>query len=186
MNRIRNGRLLLVTLALWTGCAESGRDRLLGSWNGRPQTAAERNARLIGGDAAPTVVEALSNAREDGKLLAAAAANDAELIWTQFDFGIRLRFARDGQIEMSLEDGSQPIVGKWWVVDEAGERMMIEIEVAPPPSDEEQAEDDARRVDRRRFRVLWHGDDAEGGGFSLDHDNANPRLGSLYFRPAEE
>ena len=185
MNRVCHWRLLLVSLALWTGCAESGRDRLIGTWYGRPQTAAERNARLIAGDVPPAAVLPLPPSGEEGAPSGAAEESPTELIWAQFDFGIRLRFARDGQVEMSLEDGSQPIVGKWWVVDEAGERMMIEMEVSLPPAGDEQGKSDARRVDRRRFGVLWHNDDTQGRGFSLDHDNANPRLGSLYFRPAE-
>ena len=184
MNICGGRRLVVLSLALLAGCADSGRDRLVGTWQGRPQSAEERNARLIKGvAAAPDVaVDHDKGAGNDAADRIASGDGQGQLIWERFDFGIRLEFAADGRVEMSLDDGSQPIVGNWWVTDESIDRMIIEIEVASQPTDPRQADDARPPVDRRRFGVRWHGGQRRDMGFSLDHESANPRLGSLYFQ----
>ena len=184
MNPSCDHRLLVLSLALLAGCADSGRDRLIGTWRGRPQSAEDRNARLISGDAAAPNAAPQSDdaARGDAAAVGVGDDVDGKLIWEHFDFGVRLKFGADGNVEMSLDDGSQPIVGNWRVADESSDRMIIEIEVASPRTDSRQAEDERPHVERRRFGLRWHGNGRHDQGFSLDHENANPRLGSLYFQ----
>ena len=172
----------LLSLILLTGCVNSQHKQLVGTWIGGPQSAEQRNMRLIR-DAAGGAVSAASVQGEGSPADPTSGSQDEPsdsrvLIWEQFEFGIRLTLAADGTAAMSLADGSQPKRGTWRIVESLGRRILIQISASESDVDAEPA--------ARRFRLVLHRQDGEVVGFSLDHDGADPHLGSLFFERAEQ
>lgn len=147
--------------------------RLEGVWVGRPDTAAaaaERSARLKaeqqGASDSPTAVPV------DQPPPAAKGRTELE----QHDLAIRLDFAADGHVTMSLGDGSERLDGTWRIVSllpPDGAEIEINLKQDGEPTE-------AARREKRRFIIDFQKHD-EQAGFTLVEKGADPQFGRLYF-----
>lgn len=177
---IRSTASLFVLAALCllaTGCQQSVSTRLVGAWQGRPDTtaaAAKRSAELkakerkLAGDDA---VAAPTDAESDET----PAKTDLEL----HDLAIELTFAENSEVSMSLGDGSQPLNGTWRVVEILPPRGA-EIEISLAEIKTEATDKPAPPSEKRRFIVDFQGDDP-ASGYTLVEKGADPQFGRLYF-----
>lgn len=190
---------LLLLLLCVTGCGTTAmEEQLLGTWVGRPDSAAEREVRV------PSPV----SLQQDPSAVAQQTVDPAEPVSTKtsegekpdpnrtdleaFDFRITLRFATGGEVEMWVGDKQDQLNGTWHLLSEEGSRAQIEIaaerldEMQPPPQQLAKSGDknavEASKVEppkeQRRFELLM---EPEAHGFTLREVGADPRFGWLYF-----
>lgn len=162
---------------LATGCQQSVSTRLVGAWQGRPDTtaaAAKRSAEqkakersLAGDDAAAAPTDAESDVTP--------AKTDLEL----HDVVIDLTFAETAEVTMSLGDGSQPLRGTWRVVETLPPRGA-EIEISLAKTTTAEPDKPAPPSEKRRFIVDFQGNDP-AAGYTLVEKGADPQFGRLYF-----
>ena len=156
-------RLLLLTLiTLLAGCdgALTPTGRLVGHWQGRPETAAERTER-----------EWPSEGKADKS--ATAPATDMEVF---SDLRIDLQLDHSGKAQLSL-DGESELSGNWTLTPGEGKRQLLEIAV-----------EDAEGIvtERRRFEIeMLKQEEDEPERFVLRESGADPRFGRLIFERSE-
>ncbi len=162
--------LLLLFPFVGCGSATDLSSKLVGSWQGRPETAAERLLREWPTDNKPTAEEAASQVTK----------TDLELL---APIQISMRLDRGGEAELSFKGGesnsltSQPLLGKWVYRSTNARQGMLEVEV--DSKDDEKGE---VAKERRRFLVeLIKEAGAEGDRFLLVEEGADPRYGRLLF-----
>lgn len=159
------------------GCQQSISSRLEGQWHGKPDTvaaAAERSKKLK--DKQKEANETAAIVPVEDQAAAAKGKTDLE----QHDVTINLTFHSDKTIAMELGDGSQPLVGRWRILQTLPPRGA-ELEITSRPTGKLSPED---KVDeqKRRFVIDFQGDDAKDG-FTLVEKGADPKFGRLYFAP---
>jgi len=164
--------LLLLALVGVSGCQQRAANKLLGKWEGRPDTAAARGEResLKYGDTSSDV------APESG--------DEADLTdWESYDLSVSLEFFDHKRLEMSLSDGSDSVSGQWRVVSTTPIGCTIEVETAGEAAESEGEESAA--VVRRQFQLDLDELEGECVGFTLMEVGADRRLGMLYFSRPE-
>lgn len=169
--------VVLLCLSI-TGCYQTHADRLVGTWQGEPDST-EAAAARSNKKAELQQVE-LGGEKKLGSAESKRAPEPTDL--EAYDVGIKLDFHGDKTVQMSLSDGSEVRQGVWRVV------------TGLPPSGAEieislTADDNAAATEKRRFLVDFenHSDDASATtGFTLREKGADVKFGRLYFSPVTE
>jgi len=165
---------LIGVLCLMAGCQPTTANKLLGEWIGTPDTAharAEREELRFGANQSAT--SPISQTSETGE-----AAQGKMTDWEQFDISIKFDFVSPERLNMSLADGSQPIVAEWSLLETTPTGCTIEVVAQAEYSSEEPV--------RRRFRLEFEQQNGSLNGFLLREVGADPQLGAMYFRPAKQ
>ena len=159
--------LVLLVLVGTSGCRKRAVGRLLGQWEGHPDTAAarkEREAKKYGEEVSAEL-----------KLSDATRATD----WESYDVGVLFDFVDRENIKMSLDDGSEPVSGKWRVLSTSPIGCTIEIKT-------ENKNEETPSVVLRHFQIDWDEREGECVGFTLIEEGADRQLGTLYFQRTEQ
>ena len=146
------------------GCQQRMSNKLLGRWEGRPDSAerrAQREAEKYGDD--PAQIELRARKSETVQVTD----------WEDYDVEIVMDFVSSDLIKMTL-DGAQSQAGNWRIVSQSPAGCTIEIQTR------RDGEND--RVVRRRFDLLLDERDGSCVGFQLTETGADPQVGALYFR----
>jgi hypothetical protein len=152
-----------------TGCQQRNAAKLVGSWVGKPDSAAARAERE-----AAKYDDLVSVEPDEGE--EAPKVSQAEHVaersdWEAYDVEVELEFTDLQHVKLALADGSQPIDGRWVVIETSPTGLTIEIisgEEPPPPT-------------RRRFLVELDEREGDTFGFLLSEVGTDRQLGSLYF-----
>lgn len=162
----------LLLIVVVGGCQQRTAGKLLGRWIGRPDAAAAR---------------ALREAEKYGDAVVALPETTVESVdvtdWERYDLAVQFNFVSHDRLEMSLGDGSQPIIGEWRILETSPTGCIIEVKTessAVSPSD-----DQSNSSVRRRFQLELDERGGEYVGFLLTEVGADRQLGSLYFRRPE-
>lgn len=177
--------LSLVLLALFCsgGCTQRAASKLLGRWEGRPdsaQTRAVRDAQKYGDEVASAEATPAGTTPTAEGTAEDAADSVAELDqttdWEEFDVTIVMDFVSSDRVEMTL-GGEQPVVGTWKVLSTTPSGCTIEVQTEAAST-----KDGTKQPVRRRFELLL--DEREGTlvGFQLSEAGADAQLGALYFQ----
>ena len=152
--------LLLVATS---GCQQRIVAKLMGTWEGRPDTAEARELREAEkyGDATtgdnPTSPQRRSTPTD----------------WQQYEIVVKFDFVSDTRLEMSLADGTEPRSGTWQILETSPTGATIEVET---PTGAEGA------GELRRFQLEMDERNGTLIGFLLTEVGADRGLGALYFR----
>lgn len=157
------GILFLLTI---TGCQQQIAGGLLGTWIGRPDTAAARADREAKKYGNPS--ESADTQHPD----AAKAPTD----WEAYDVELRFEFVDHQHLNMSLANGSEPIAATWRVLETSPTGCMIEVVT---PGKEGQG-----RAEVRHFELEMDERNGELVGFLLTESGADRQLGAIYFSRA--
>lgn len=171
-----------VTLWIVTfiGCQQSTTGRLLGTWRGRPDSAAaadkrshqlkEKQIQIAGRD---QDMSANGDVPSSGQEEGATGRTDLE----QYDVAVELDFQRGGRVRMTLIGDDESLEGVWRVVADLPPNAA-EIEIGLLAAKGQGVEE------KRRFLIEFqeHGD---APGFTLREKGADPKFGRLYFAKAK-
>ena len=163
--------LLLVTLLVGCDGALTPTQRLVGTWVGRPETAAERVEREWPGGGA-------WGGEKDGD---SPKPNAEELppptdLEAYAELRVSMELAPLGRASLSL-DGGRPLEGRWSITPGEGRRLQLEIEV-----DRAQG-----AAERRRFEIeMVRAGDDQPERFVLREAESDLRFGRLIFERASE
>ena len=148
-------------LASLVGCQQRTANELLGSWEGRPDSAAARQQREA---------EKYGDQTPDGKEPDPSSETPSD--WEAYDVAITMEFVSRTELAFSLTGDSSPVEGSWKML-QAGPSSCT-IEVTSPTGAEGSDE-------LRRFHLEL--DQREGAlhGFLLSEVGADRGLGALYF-----
>lgn len=175
--------LILSALFCSGGCTQRAASKLLGRWEGRPDSAETRAARdaqkygdEIAGSSSADVTPADATPTAEGTVEDAIAELDQTTDWEEFDVTIVMDFVSSDRVEMTL-GGEQPVVGTWKVLSTTPSGCTIEV-----ATEGASTKDGAKQSVRRRFELLL--DEREGTlvGFQLSEAGADAQLGALYFQ----
>lgn len=154
---------VLLMLCCVAGCQQRMSSKLLGRWEGRPDSAAkraERDAEKYG---------------DEPDQLASQVDDDVQVTdWEDYDVTIVMDFVSANRVEMAL-DGGQPESGSWQIVAQSPAGCTIEVQT--------EQEDDS--VVRRRFDLLLDERNGVCVGYQLTESGADAQVGALYFRRPE-
>ncbi len=181
---ITNRPILLAILCLLSivfGCHQKTSTKLSGKWIGRPDTAVARAARE-----SDKFDEVVSEEVSETVL----SKPEADTDWEKYDVAVIWDFVSNESLEMSLVDGSQPILGHWEIISLSPIGCTIEVvtlvgiesssSVAETvPSDKNDGEKVPQT--RRRFEIELDERDGECVGFLLYEAGADRQLGAIYF-----
>ena len=175
--------MLLLTLSVLSGCQQRAGNKLLGRWEGRPDSAAkraERDAKKYGDKPAKKTDK--KDVEGSGSKSSDAIATVQVTDWERYDVTLVMDFVSGDRVEMSL-NGGQQIEGQWKVLATTPSGCTIEVETQP----EKSAPDDTQlQPVRRRFELLFDQRDGKCVGYQLTEVGADALLGALYFqRPVE-
>ena len=163
--------LLLGCLAVLVGCQPSTPSRLLGKWEGHPDTpkaAASREALQKAKQPAGEADSSLLKPTSNGHL--------GETLLEGFEVGISLHFTKDKKVAMQLLGKQEPLVGVWRVVTTLPpDGAEIEIGLMEKKSTK------GKTPVKRRFLIEFH-PNGETPGFTLQEKGADPAFGRLYFK----
>lgn len=176
MHRNNAALILLLVLLSTIGCRQAVRERLVGRWEGRPDSAEASRARQKfaaeerDGDSEK---EGESPSKPD-----AASATDPPVrtLLEGYDIRITLELGRDGSVVMWRDDGQERLTGSWRVLESQGRRAQLQFSVAG-----EANEPSPNEV--RNFKIEF---DADHDGFTLAEQGADPQFGALYFQRVGE
>ena len=159
----KNPILLLLVFCTLAGCQQRTASKLLGKWEGIPDTAAARQAR---------------EAEKYGDPPAEDQADDSSPVtdWEAYDIKVQLDFASRTDVKLALDNGLEPVAGTWHMVQAGPTACTIEIET--PTSGENAPE-------LRRFKLELDDRDGKLQGFLMSEVGADRGLGALYFRRAK-
>ncbi len=180
---------LLFVVLLLVGCQPSVSSRLLGTWQGVPDSRAGQLARDK--SRAKKTNDSQNAAKEtdgrsivdgpsvvDGQTLAAKLEEQAETKpappsdLESLDFTILIEFAARGRVTMQLVGDATSLAGTWQIIETRPNGALVEITRLRRTTDDQQ--------EKRRFEITFEGDDA-AAGFRLKESGADPRFGLLYF-----
>lgn len=162
--RQRTVTLLLLCLSTLVGCQQRTASKLIGKWEGTPDTSEARQLRE-----AEKYGDALDEEPTE-------TDPDSVTDWEAYDIRVALNFSSRSEVSLSLDNGPNPVAGTWNMVQAGPTACTIEIET--PTSD-----DDAPEL--RRFKLELDERDGELLGFLLSEVGADRGLGALYFRRAD-
>lgn len=172
--------LALTALASAVGCNGGISHELTGVWVGAPESSEAREIREsrryaaeLGVDAPSTSTPSDQSVSPDAEQVGAGRQTD----WENYDVRVRLNFTGGNTVEMSLGEGSQPLVGQWRVVESAP--GMVVVEITTPTADAD-ANGTSGPI-RRRFELQPDRRDGALVGFTLTEVGADLQLGWLYF-----
>ncbi len=158
------------------GCQQQTASKLLGRWEGRPDSAALRAAReaeKYGDVPVDTMKEGSAKKGSATRTSEPAPVTD----WENYAVSVLFDFVSSDRLKMSL-DGAQPRSGNWKIVSSSPIGCTIEVQT--------DSEDEDASVVRRQFQLLF---DERGGacvGFLLTEVGADRLQGALYFlRPGK-
>ena len=154
--------LLIVFLSLFSmGCQQRVATLLAGKWEGRPDTAAERENREAEkyGDRAVVASESTATVRD---------ATD----WEAYDISITIEFVSRSEIKFALQGETEPVEGTWSILQSGPSGCTIEVKT---PTGVEST------VQLRRYRLELDQRENELHGFLLTEVGADRGLGALYF-----
>ncbi len=160
--------IVLLMLAGASGCQQQAANKLLGRWEGRPDTAtarSEREAEKYGGEA----------------VTANSPTGSMATDWESYDLGVRFEFVDREHLEMSLSDGSEPVSGTWRVLSTTPIGCTIEVKTKEAKTKEAKGEEAASTV-LRQFQIDLDEREGECVGFTLIEVGADRQLGTLYFQ----
>jgi hypothetical protein len=151
-------------------------DRLIGLWQGRPETAADRLREEQ--DKRKKEAEAKSDSAAEP---APAVANDEKSdppqasTFEKFDFTMKLDFENGESVQMTIEKAGEQraLSGEWTVVSSEDEKMVVQI---TPKSDDKIAK-------ARTFEIRFLGDAQDR--FVLREKGTDPKLGAILFERVE-
>jgi len=177
--------LLFVSMLLISsvGCQQRSASKLLGRWEGRPDSAAlrlQREAKKYGevpsDNARTTLSEVATGSGSATRPHAPSQVTD----WENYDVTVLFDFVSSERLEMSL-DGEQPRSGRWKIVSTSPVGYTIEVQ-----TEKESTSGEGASVLRRQFELLL---DERGGtcvGFLLTEVGADRQQGALYFQRPEK
>lgn len=160
-------RLLAITLALLsvTGCQQRIANELIGKWEGRPDTATEREKR-----------EAEKYEDQQEETAKSDSEGDLPTDWEAYDVAVAIEFVNRTDIKVSLGSEAEPVVGTWSMLQSGPSGCTIEVKT---PTGEEGAEE------LRRYRLELDQRKDQLHGFMLTEVGADRGLGALYFKRPE-
>ena len=162
---------LLLLIASLSGCQQRAANKLLGKWEGRPDTAAARSER-----------ESLKYGATSSEATPKTSEQEIVTDWESYDLTVSLDFSDLQQLEMALSDGSSPIAGGWRVVSTSPIGCTIEVET---DGESKEGEETPSKV-RRQFQIDFEERESGTAGFTMMEVGADRRLGMLYFtRPGK-
>ncbi len=154
------------------GCQQTVRSRLVGTWTGRPDTAADAAARSAKLKAKQ---RSEGGSGVDSPTEDAATAELGKTDLEQHDVAVCMTFADDKTVAMALGDGSEEVAGVWRVVATLPPDGA-EIEISLTDSEGESS----KRNEKRRFIIDFQ-ENGDAPGFTLVEKGADPQFGRLYF-----
>ena len=181
VNRLTAVLFCLLALLVTPGCQQPVRERIVGQWIGKPDTAAAAAERVAKQQAA---AEKKSGDEQDEAVpkqdsTAKLGVTDLE----GHDVTILLYFNSDKTVKMSLGDESQPREGVWRVVESLppqGAEIEISLTTKAEPGAEDEKPSKQKSVEKRRFIIDFQQQD-DSTGFTLIEKGADPKFGRLYF-----
>lgn len=170
--------LLCLLVLSSVGCQQSTTGKLIGRWEGRPDTAVQRTAREA--EKYGDEINESSDETDTAELGEAVRVTD----WEAYDVVVEFDFVSSEQLKMSF-NGEQSKTGKWKIIATSPTGCTIEVrteleaQAEVVADDKEQAEPP---VELRRFDILLDERDEECIGFTLSEVGADQQLGTLYFQ----
>jgi hypothetical protein len=156
---------LVFAVAIVPGCRQTTTDRLVGTWQGRPDTAAAYRQRQE--FATPTSSDEEPTPSEP----------PAKTVLEEYDFAITMDLHRDGSATMWRDDGLDRLDGTWKVLESTSHHVRLQLATARNADDPTTA--DSTTAEVRNYRIDFTTDDAE---FTLAEEGADPQFGALLFR----
>jgi len=179
-----------------SGCGQSAAGRLVGRWEGRPESAEQYQARQQKAQAAAIQSSPPENGPKDSAESRASTKTVKPVVPSsppfpdpteleRFDVRVVFDFARDGSATMWRDDGRDRFSGTWRVIESSGDRTVVEIVASRAITEPDGNEPDrdggplGARTQRRKFVLEWV---ADGDGFTLVEEGADPQFGWFYFQ----
>jgi len=153
----------LACVLLVAGCLSSEEDRLIGRWEGRPDSAKAYKARQE--------AQALDGPSDSASKIPISPPYPDPTTIEQVDVRIALDFASDYTVTMRHNDDPRELHGSWQAMEASGNRTSIEIAT--------KANDDGSvPAQRRRFQIEW---EDKGKSFILVEEGADAQFGWFLF-----
>ena len=153
--------MITVPLLISTGCQQRVASVLIGKWEGRPDTAAEREKREA------------EKYGDNTKAAPESTETDATTTdWEGYDLSVAIEFVSRSEIKFVLQGESESVEGTWSILQSGPSGCTIEVKT---PTGEEAAEQ------LRRYRLELDQRENELHGFLLTEVGADRGLGALYF-----
>jgi len=182
--------IAVTLLVSTTGCQQRTTSKLLGRWEGRPDSAAlraDREAEKYGKKSSAEV----SARREDPGSPTQTSLSPQVTDWENYQVLIQFDFVSSERLEMSL-DGKQPRSGSWKIISTSPAGCTIEVQTEADSAESEVTKSEVTELgavagqdagaQRRQFELLLDERDGTCVGFLLTEAGADRLQGAIYFQ----